>query len=562
MALAPTEAGVTSAFAEASGFTTTVGATLGTPAFMSPEQCSGKPVSEKSDLYSLAMMAYMMLAGELPFKGNARELIEQQISLTPDAPHTRNPKLSEIVSRVILESLTKDPDYRAPNCLSFVARVRAAVEGEVNLLKESRQLSGGNSGVWFAILIMAMLPAAFTLNFFRMLVRTQLETERIDEWTAFALVIPAHAFIAYCVMVWTDMAMTAWSAHTSEHEGGMKEWFAQMWRAWKLYPRALSATVFTLSPLRHGLSHIVVMLEGLGRRDSQKRSETLLRGSEHLILALVVRRFTVAWLVASYLPVVLILVQAPLRVVFRETVVGGFGNSMSMASFSFLPIYGSFLLAWNLLYIRTRSSLGEDALVQRKRYVLGRGKIGERIRLGTKLWALVPILLLSIVVFAPLTGWNERFGDTLSLAVREGRMQDVQEFLAAGADVNMGRGPGGDPLLLAVQGGNEPMVRLLLSRGATLNPPPRNGGALHFAVARRRPGMVKLLLEEGAKVNVTDDRENTPLNLAAKSGQADIVRMLLEKGADRNIPDARGVIAVNAARSEGHEEIVKLLEAK
>ncbi len=560
--LAPTELGLTSAFAESSGFTTTVGATLGTPAFMAPEQCCGQLVTEKSDLYSLAMMAYMMLAGELPFKGNARELIEQQITLTPDAPHTRNPKLSEIVSRVILESLTKDPNYRAPDCSSFVSRLRAVVEGEVNLLKESRSMGSGNSGVWFAILLMAMVPAGFLLNGFRLLVRLAMERGLIEDWQAFILVLPVHAFLAYCFMVWADMAMTNWIVFIRSHESSVKGWFEQVWLAWKAYPRAIYAAVFTLHPIRHGLAHVVSLLESLEPKAARFRSEQLLKGSEHLILALIVRRMAVALFVAVYLPIVFVISQAPVRIIYRETIGTGFGDSLSLAAYSLMPIYGSFLLAWHLLYERTRRSLGETSLTVAKRYADDRGKIGERIRLGTKLWFGIPVLLVVLLVIAPMTGWNERSGDSLSAAVREGRMKDVANYLERGDDPNAGRGPGGNPIMVAVQSGDEAMVRLLAAKGAKVDTTKKLAGPLHYAVLRRRPEMVKLMLSLGAQIDAIDDRDSTALMLAAKNGQIEVVRYLVSKGADKSLQDIGGLTAVEHARKQGHQDIVQLLEGK
>lgn len=560
--LAPTELGLTSAFAESSGFTTTVGATLGTPAFMSPEQCSGMAVSEKSDLYSLAMMAYMMLAGELPFKGNARELIEQQITLTPDAPHTRNPKLSEIVSHVILESLAKDPNYRAPDCASFVSRLRAVVEGEVNLLKESRAMGSGNSAIWFAILIMAMVPAGFLLNWFRVLVRFAMERGVVADWQGFAIVVSVHVFLAYCFMVWADMAMTNWVVYIRTHESSVKGWFEQVWLAWKAYPRAIYSAVFTLHPVRHGLAHLVSLLENLDPRAARVRSTQLLKGSEHLILALIVRRLAVALLVAVYVPVVFVIAQAPVRVIYRETIGGGFGDSLALASFSFMPIYGSFLLAWNLLYERTRRSLGESSLTVAKRYADEGGKIGERIRLGTKLWFAVPLLLVAVLIIAPLTGWNERSGDSLPSAVREGRIKDVIAYLERGDDPNSGRGPASDPMMVAVQSGDEAMVRMLAEKGAKIDSPKKLAGPLHYAVLRRRPEMVKLLVSLGAAIDSLDDRDNTALTLAAKNGQTEVVQYLLSKGAKTGIPDIDGLTALEHARKQGHQEIIKLLEGK
>lgn len=560
--LAPTELGLTSAFAEASGFTTTVGATLGTPAFMSPEQCSGQAVSEKSDLYSLAMLSYMMLAGELPFKGNARELIEQQILAEPDPPHTRNPRLSEIVSTVVLESLSKDPALRAPDCMSFVSRVRAAVEGEVSLLKESRQMSGGSSGVWFAILAMAATPAGIALSLVRLGTHYAVDSGFLNEWVAFVLVLSIHVIIAYFAMVWADIAMTNWVIHTKKQEGTTAGWFQEMWKAWKALPTAIGAAVFTMHPVVYGLGHVVAAVEGTGRRASQERSKLLLKGSEHLMFAMLVRRVSVAALVALYLPVTMVLVQAPLRLILRETVSGGFGGFLSFASFSFMPIYGSFLLAWEMLYERTKRAIGETDGTFRRKYDEHRGKVGERVRMGTKLWATMPLLLSVVLVLAPSLGWNERFGDTLPLAVREGRARDIEDFLKKGADPNQGRGPGGDPLLVAVQNGDEASAKMLIQYGAQIDAPTKNAGALHYAVLRRRPAMVKLLLDAGAKVNLHDDRDNTALILAAKSGQIEIVKMLLERNATRDDKDSHQRTALDWARVQGNTEIEKLLEAR
>jgi serine/threonine protein kinase len=551
--LAPTEMGVTSAFAEASGFTTTAGATLGTPAFMSPEQCSGKAVSEKSDLYSLAMLAYLMLAGELPFQGNARELIDQQIAATPDPPHKRNAKLGELVSRVILESLAKDPERRAPSLTSFVSRVRAAVEGEVSLLRESRAQSGSNSAVWFTLILVTVLPAGFALSLYRQLIRFALEGGYLEEWAAFVAVLPGHMLIAYFAMIWADIGITAWLARDQQEEAAFRPWLEVIWDASRAFPKALLAAVFTLHPIRHGLAHVILWSERLSPAQAQARSAHLVQGMEHIVFALVLRRVAVAWLVALYLPIVLIAIQAPLRVVYRETIGEGANAIFSMASFSFMPIYGSFVMAWNLLYQRAKRSQGELDNSHVRRYRPETGRIGKSIRLGTQLWSLVPLLLTTLLLGLPAIGWNERPEDNLSFAVRDGRYKDAQAFLDNGSDPNEGRGPGGDTLIVAVQNGDLPMARLLVARGARLNRNPRTPGPLHYAVLRRRPEMVRLLVELGADIEAADDRDRTPIMLAAQNGQLDVVRLLREKGAQpRN--------AAQLARRQGHEEIARFLE--
>ena len=74
--------------------------------------------------------------------------------------------------------------------------------------------------------------------------------------------------------------------------------------------------------------------------------------------------------------------------------------------------------------------------------------------------------------------------------------------------------------------------------------------------------MARLLLDRGAKVDPIDDRENTPLSLAARNGQIETARLLLARGADRNRKDILGKTPLDHARTQGHADIVTLLEGK
>lgn len=116
--------------------------------------------------------------------------------------------------------------------------------------------------------------------------------------------------------------------------------------------------------------------------------------------------------------------------------------------------------------------------------------------------------------------------------------------------------------MVAVQSGDEAMVRMLAGKGAKIDASKKLAGPLHYAVLRRRPEMVKLLLSLGAAIDGIDERENTALMLAAKNGQAEVVRTLLSKGADKGLRDVSGRTALEHARGQGHQEIVQLLEGK
>ena len=112
------------------GVVTGTGQVLGTPKYMSPEQCAGsKSVDARSDIYSLAVIAYEMLCGQAPFTDDGYgELMVSHITKMPRPPRTLVEDVPEALEQVILRALAKEPDERFESMQAFAAALRESVK--------------------------------------------------------------------------------------------------------------------------------------------------------------------------------------------------------------------------------------------------------------------------------------------------------------------------------------------------------------------------------------------------------------------------------------------------
>jgi len=101
------------------------GVLLGSPRYMSPEQVVGKRAEPRSDLFSLGVILYEMLAGKPPFTGeDINSMMFQILNLTPPPPGSLNPQVPEMLDLIVARALAKSPDERYQDAHALAADLK------------------------------------------------------------------------------------------------------------------------------------------------------------------------------------------------------------------------------------------------------------------------------------------------------------------------------------------------------------------------------------------------------------------------------------------------------
>ena len=111
-----------------SGRLTRHGYVLGTPHYMSPEQCQDKEVDSRTDIYALGVVLYEMLTGKVPFNAkNYSAIVYQKVKENPPPMYEIRPDIHPLIDAVVRRALAKKPSERPESMLAFARELELAV---------------------------------------------------------------------------------------------------------------------------------------------------------------------------------------------------------------------------------------------------------------------------------------------------------------------------------------------------------------------------------------------------------------------------------------------------
>jgi eukaryotic-like serine/threonine-protein kinase len=124
---------------------TATGTVFGTPLYIAPEQVQNRPISSRTDLYSLGVVLYEIFSGRPPFQGDTLSgIMMQHLLNAPPDPRQSNPQLPPALTPVLMKSMAKNPQDRYPSAAAMTATVALAFGLPVpEELRAALALTGG-----------------------------------------------------------------------------------------------------------------------------------------------------------------------------------------------------------------------------------------------------------------------------------------------------------------------------------------------------------------------------------------------------------------------------------
>ncbi|HYP00531.1 MAG TPA: protein kinase, partial [Pyrinomonadaceae bacterium] len=296
---------------------TRVGAILGTPLYMSPEQCRGQRLDARSDIYSLGVIAYQMLTGETPFAGDMVSVMRQHMEAQPPPLRDKNRKVKRKVARQVMLALKKNPLDRPASAAGFASALRGSSEGIGSLLTRAFALYSEHFPKFLRISLLAHVPVIVML--FVMIGFDALQRAKVMPTWLTIVLIAILGLLNLVVSFLSTSVITAMTALmvTQLHVAPMRplsmhDALAVLKRRWRPFLRTsirvslsvMIGFVLLFIPgfimlVKYSLYAPVVLMEGLEKRAALARANELSRRSRRTVIALLLIQLLLPFVVGA-----------------------------------------------------------------------------------------------------------------------------------------------------------------------------------------------------------------------------------------------------------------------
>ncbi|HUQ34002.1 MAG TPA: serine/threonine-protein kinase, partial [Pyrinomonadaceae bacterium] len=296
---------------------TQVGSLLGTPLYMSPEQCRGEHLDARSDIYSLGVITFQLLAGETPFAGDMRTVIRLHQEAAPPLIREKNPKISKKVASLVAQALMKDPAERPSSAAAYANALRANREGVGYLLRRSFALYSEYFPVFLRISLLAHIPVILLAI---LLVFTDVSEEK--QWLPYKLQFVVSIVVNLISIVINFLANSAIAGMTvlivmqlilaPLRPVQLRPAFAVLKRRWRAFLstsirvglRILIGFILLIIPgivmmVRYTLYAPIVLLEGIKKKAALKRARELVSRSRRTVVIVVLLQLLIPIIVST-----------------------------------------------------------------------------------------------------------------------------------------------------------------------------------------------------------------------------------------------------------------------
>jgi serine/threonine protein kinase/ankyrin repeat protein len=596
---------------------TRAGAVMGSPKYMSPEQCRGEKLDKASDIYSLGVIAYQMLSGDVPFHGTVPELLQQHREAAPAPLSKKRGNLPATVDAVVRQALAKEPSARpaTAGAFAFLLSLQTAGNGWVR-----QQADDINRRYRFKLTLLAVRLQWPSWLLTGLILMATVKLPGLRPLQA-GLVFGLLWLLIAAITLWKKNSVTAACALFLEHtrktaKTGIKTGAIvrairrrsgalarATWVEWAGLARKLCS--FKLAEIKRWADSLLIvpplLHEDLSVDEATRRSAKLIEPLRRKMAYPFFRLLLAFALVLTAWQIMLVIWGATLdggRRGLKEAIFIWHPFTLAVCFIAFsLSLKSSIEQA--VLYLTARQALGE--ITAEEAEAAFRQDVEARphgLWLSLKIYAPACALLL-------LAGFLQfqKF-PLMSAAINQGEIYTVKALQAAGVPLPFWSLPGAPPtglrrwlrraMLPFGRHRYQPyginiirsyaMTKFLIEKGVDVNTllvedgnwtPPGIGKVvmtpLHLALTDRWPDGARLLIAHGADVHARDSIGRSPLTVAITYCPS-AIELLLASGVDINEQTRFGPPLLAAARyqwlytAERHiverENAVKILMEK